>query len=79
MNKALEAINLYLSGKIDLPSLEGLVVPLAWDDGFEDQDLVDLVSIEIRLRENDGVSDESTLIRHAFLRFATKESQPNRI
>ena len=59
MNKALESINLYLSGKIDLPSLEGLIVSLAWNDEFEDQDLIDLVSIEIAY-VNDGVTDEVT-------------------
>ncbi len=57
-NKALEALNLYLSGRIDLDSLEERILPLAWDNEFEDQDLIDLVLIEIAYI-NDGVSDES--------------------
>ena len=59
MNKALEALTRYLNGEIDLDSLEERIIPLAWDDKFENQDLVDLITIEIAYI-NDGVSDELT-------------------
>lgn len=59
MNVALETITRYLNGEIDLDSLEECIIPLAWDDEFEDQDLIDLVSIEIAYI-SDQVSNEST-------------------
>ena len=57
-NKALDALNLYLDGDIDLDALEERIIPLAWDTEFEDQDLIDLVSIEIAYI-NDGISDDA--------------------
>ena len=57
-NRALDALNLYLNGDIDLDTLEERIIPLTWDTEFEDQDLIDLVSIEIAYI-NDGVSEES--------------------
>ena len=59
MNVALETITRDLNGEIDLDSLEECIIPLAWDDEFEDQDLIDLVSIEIAYI-SDQVSNEST-------------------
>ena len=53
-----ETIKLYLSGDIDLDTLEYRVITLAWDDDFEDQDLVDRVAVEL-VYIMDGVSDES--------------------
>ena len=53
-----EALALYLKGYIDLDSLEYRVITLAWDDEFEDQDLVDRIAIEL-IYIKDGLSDES--------------------
>ena len=61
-NVALNVINLYLSGEIDFNELQLRIIPLAWDADFEDQDLVDMVSIEIAYILDD-VSDE-LLFRH---------------
>ena len=54
-----ETIRLYLKGDIDLDSLEYRVITLAWDDEFEDQDLVDRIAIEL-VYIKDDLSDEST-------------------
>ena len=54
----LEALKLYLDGDIDLDSLEYRVITLAWDDDFEDQELVDRIAVEL-VYIMDGVSDES--------------------
>ena len=61
-NVALNAINLYLSGEIEFDDLQVRIIPLAWDADFDDQDLVDIVSIEIAYIL-DGVSDE-LIFRH---------------
>ena len=53
-----ETIELYLSGDIDLDTLERRVITLAWDDDFEDQELVDRIAVEL-VYIMDGVSDES--------------------
>ena len=52
-----ETIELYLSGDIDLDTLERRVISLAWDDDFEDQELVDRIAVEL-VYIMDGVSDE---------------------
>ena len=57
-DEILETIRLYLSGDIDLDTLEYRVITLAWDDEFEDQDLVDRIAIEL-IYIKDGLSDES--------------------
>ncbi len=53
-----ETIELYLSGDIDLDTLERRVITLAWDDDFEDQELVDRIAVEL-VYIKDGLSDES--------------------
>ena len=45
-------------GDIDIDSLEYRVITLAWDDEYEDQDLVDQIAVEL-VYIKDGVSDES--------------------
>ena len=57
-NIALDALNLYLNGDIDLDALEDQIIPLAWDSNFRDQDLIGEIFIEIAYI-NDGVSDEN--------------------
>ena len=57
-DEILETIRLYLNGDIDLDTLEYRVITLAWDDEFEDQDLVDRIAIEL-VYIKDGLSDES--------------------
>ena len=54
----LETIELYLIGDIDLDTLENRVISLAWDDEFEDQDLVDRIAVEL-IYIKDGYSDEA--------------------
>ena len=54
----LGTLRLYLAGDIDLDSLEDRIIPLAWDDEFEDQDLVDQIAVKL-VYIKDGVSDES--------------------
>ena len=54
----LEAIELYLTGDIDLDTLENRVISLAWDDDYEDQELVDRIAVEL-VYIKDGVSDEA--------------------
>ena len=56
-NIALDALNRYLNGDIDLDALEDRIIPLAWDDNFKDQELIGELFIEIAYI-NDGVSDE---------------------
>ena len=55
--KILETIRLYLNGDIDLDTLENRVISLAWDDDFEDQELVDRIAFEL-IYIKDGLSDE---------------------
>ena len=55
-----ETIELYLSGDIDLDTLEYRVITLAWDDELEDQDLVDRIAIEL-VYIKDGLTEESDL------------------
>ena len=57
-NIALETLNQYLNGEITFNTLEERVIPLGFDDKFEYQDLVDMISIEIAYIY-DGISDES--------------------
>ena len=47
-----------LNRDIDLDALEYRVITLAWDDEFEDQDLVDQIAVEL-VYIKDGVSDEA--------------------
>ncbi|MXY45914.1 MAG: hypothetical protein F4Y44_02800 [Chloroflexi bacterium] len=56
-NIALDALKRYLNGAIDLDALEYRIIPLAWDNDFEDQELIGELFIEIAYI-NDGVSDE---------------------
>ena len=56
-NIALETLSLYLNGEIDFEALEERIIPLGFDDTFEHQDLVDLITIEIAYIL-DGISDE---------------------
>ena len=70
-NMALEALNRYLNGDINLDTLEERVIPLAWDTALEDQDLIDLVSIEIAYIK-DGVSDE-TILRERLAKVAASK------
>ena len=56
-NIALETLNLYLNGEIGFDALEERIIPLGFDDTFEHQDLVDLITIEIAYIL-DGISDE---------------------
>lgn len=53
-----ETLELYLNGDIDLDTLENRVISLAWDDDFEDQELVDRIAFEL-IYIKDGLSDES--------------------
>ena len=53
-----ETLKLYLSGDIDLDTLEYRVITLAWDDDFEDQELVDRIAFEL-IYIKDGLFDES--------------------
>ncbi len=53
-----ETIRLYLNGDIDLDTLENRVISLAWDDSYEDQELVDRIAFEL-IYIKDGLSDES--------------------
>ena len=55
--KILETIRLYLNGDMDLDTLENRVISLAWDDDFEDQELVDRIALEL-IYIKDGLSDE---------------------
>ena len=57
-DNVLKALKLYLNEEIDLDALEYRVITLAWDDEFEDQDLVDRIAIEL-VYIKDGLSDES--------------------
>ena len=57
-DKILETIKLYLIGDIDLDTLERRIISLAWDDEFENQELVDRVAVEL-IYIKDGISDES--------------------
>ena len=56
-DNVLKALKLYLNEEIDLDTLEYRVITLAWDDEFEDQDLVDQIAIEL-VYIKDGLSDE---------------------
>lgn len=64
-NIALETLNQYLNGEIAFNTLEERVIPLGFDDKFEHQDLVDMISIEIAYIY-DGVSDESLFRERIF-------------
>lgn len=57
-DKALDALNLFLNGDIDINTLEERVVPLAWNSEYKNQDLVDLISVELAYFK-DGLSGES--------------------
>ncbi|MCY4652451.1 MAG: hypothetical protein OXC95_04715 [Dehalococcoidia bacterium] len=53
-----EIIRLYLNDDIDLDTLEYRVILFAWDDDFEDQELLDEILFEL-IYIKDGVSDET--------------------
>ena len=57
INKAQEALRLYLNGNIGIDALEERVISLAWDAEFEEQHLIDQVAIELSYLK-DGLSDE---------------------
>ena len=57
-DEILEAIRLYLNSDIDIDSLEDRIIPFAWDDDFEDQDLLNEILVEL-IYIKDGLSDES--------------------
>ena len=57
-DKILETLKLYLNDDIDLDSLEDRTIPLAWDNDFKDQDLLNEIMVEL-IYIKDGVSDES--------------------
>ena len=57
-DKGLDALHLFLKGDIDLDTLEERVVPLAWNSEYQNQDLVDIISIELAYVK-DGISDEA--------------------
>ena len=57
-HQILDLLELYLNGEIDLDALEDRVIPFAWDDDFEDQELLDSILFEL-IYIKDGVSDES--------------------
>ncbi len=46
-NQILYALRLYLPGDIDLDTLEHRIIPLAWDDEFNDQEWVDRIAVEL--------------------------------
>ena len=58
-NKILETLRLYLTGDIDLDSLEDTIIPLVWSAELEaDRDLIAQIAVEL-VYIKDGVSDES--------------------
>ena len=63
-------MRLYLSGDIDLDTLEDRVVPLAWDNGFTDQDILNEIMFEL-IYIKDGVSDE-TIFRKRMAEIASR-------
>ncbi len=65
---ALQALNLYLSGRIDFDSLEDRVIPLAWEPPRGDHDLIYAILIEIAYIK-DGASDE-TIFRDRLAKLA---------
>ena len=54
----LDPLRLYLNGDIDIDTLEDSVILFAWDDDFEDQDLLNEILVEL-IYIKDGLSDES--------------------
>ena len=57
-HQILKAVKLYLTGDIDIDSLEDRIVPLAWETEFKNQELLDEILFEL-IYIKDGVSDES--------------------
>lgn len=57
-DKILDELQLYLTGDIDIDSLEDRIIPLAWESEFEDQELLDQIAFEL-IYVKDGLSDES--------------------
>ena len=58
-NIILETLELYLTGDIDLDSLEDRIIPLLWSAELEaDRDLIAQIAVE-SVYIKDGVSDES--------------------
>ncbi len=58
-NIILETLELYLTGDIDLDSLEDRIIPLLWSAELEaDRDLIAEIAVEL-IYIKDGVSDES--------------------
>ena len=54
----LELLTGYLVGDLDFEQLEDLVVPLAWEDDVQAQNVVDRIAAEIALVK-DGASDDA--------------------
>lgn len=73
VNKAREALKLYLSGDIDIDALGERVISLAWDAEFEDKYLIDQVAIELSYIK-DGASDEA-VFRARVAKIATPSKQ----
>ena len=57
-SNVLELLNSYVVGDLDFERLEDLVIPLAWEDDVQVQDVVDRIAAEIALVK-DGASDEA--------------------
>ncbi len=57
-NQILKTLRLYLSGDIDLDTLEHRIIPLAWESEFKNQELLDEIAFEL-IYIKDGVSDEA--------------------
>ena len=57
-SNVLELLNSYVIGDLDFERLEDLVIPLAWKDDVQPQDVVDRIAAEIALVK-DGASDEA--------------------
>ena len=73
INKAQEALKLYLNGDIGIETLEERVISLAWDAEFEEQHLIDQVAIELSYLK-DGASDEGDF-RAGIAKIATPPKQ----
>ena len=57
-DEILKTLQLYLTGDIDIDSLEDRIIPLAWEREFENQELLDEIAFEL-IYIKDGLSDES--------------------
>jgi hypothetical protein len=59
-DEALQALNLYMIGDIDLNALEERIIPLAFIAESKERELIDRIAIELSYIK-DGVSDEAIL------------------